>query len=129
MKAEKLIQLLQQDKMLDEQTLVDLQDILKKYPFFQTARILWNYNLLCLKNQHTADNLKITAAYAGDRAKLFKLFHSITAPRYSSDPYEIKHTDASADLGTTTLPTNTVQETTAHEIAAADKKSQLAEEK
>lgn len=97
MKPNRFFELMSNYNSLQETDLVELQELLVTYPYFQTARVLWNYNLAKLQNVHTAEQLKTTAAYAGDRRRLFSLFHQnlaiSTAAKSTSEQVSQKATD------------------------------------
>ena len=76
MKIENFTYLLANPQKVNPGDLKELDDILKKYPYFQCARAL---QLKCLKNQGSFlynDALKITAAHTTDRDILFEYITS-----------------------------------------------------
>jgi len=52
-------------------TLVRISDLLKEYPYFQAAHLLYSLNLLQLKDNHFQSELPKTAIYVPDRKQLF----------------------------------------------------------
>lgn len=68
---------LKSPQKLDSKSLPDLQEIVKEYPYFQTAQ------LLLAKNYHNENSirydkqLKLAASYASDRVALYKLINNI----------------------------------------------------
>ncbi len=62
---------------LNAQSLPLLTDLVKEYPYFQTAQILLAKNLHNEKNIRYNAHLKIAAAYSTDRKKLYELINGI----------------------------------------------------
>lgn len=68
---------LQNPQKLDSKSLPDLQEIVKEFPYFQTAQ------MLLAKNYHNENSfrydaqLKLAAVYATDRVALYKLINNI----------------------------------------------------
>lgn len=63
---------------LNAQSLPLLTELVKEYPYFQTAQILLAKNLHNEKNIRYNAQLKIAAAYSADRKKLYELIKGIT---------------------------------------------------
>lgn len=53
-----------------------LDEIIKSFPYFQTAHLLYLKNLHAQNSIHYNNQLKIAAAYSGDRKVLYHLIHS-----------------------------------------------------
>jgi hypothetical protein len=76
MKRENIIAFVHDPSKLDQTSLVELEELLNTYPWFQTA------HMLVAKNHHNIDSIKFhevlrdSAAYAGDRTVLYHLIHS-----------------------------------------------------
>jgi hypothetical protein len=62
---------------MDEQSLPDLKQVIKEFPYFQTARLLFIKNLHILDHISLNNELKITASHIHDRKKLFFLLNNI----------------------------------------------------
>jgi hypothetical protein len=58
-----------------EQTLPELMEIIKEYPFFQLGRMLLLKNLYKLDHIRYNSELKYSAAFIPDRSKLYMLLH------------------------------------------------------
>jgi hypothetical protein len=58
---------------LNNETLADLQEIVGKYPFFQTARILYIANLFELHDKRFGEELRKASVLVQDRYPLFML--------------------------------------------------------
>ena len=75
MRRENIISYVKQPSQLDQVSLPEVEELLKTFPWFQTA------HLLLVKNHHNIDSLRYhdtlrtSAAYAGDRAVLYHLIH------------------------------------------------------
>jgi hypothetical protein len=76
MNKETFTSLLKHPESINQKNLLGLSDIVEKYPFFQTARVL---HLKSLKKSNSLlynDALKLTAAYTADRNILFEYITS-----------------------------------------------------
>ncbi|RDK89116.1 hypothetical protein [Marinirhabdus gelatinilytica] len=96
MNTETLTYLLAHPQQLSDQQLSELNSVVQKYPYFQSARAL---QLKGLKNTNSFlynDTLKITAAYTADRDILFQY---ITSEEFAQDKISeiILQHDASAN--------------------------------
>lgn len=58
---------------LGKESLVELSEIIREFPYCQSARILYAKNLHQLKDIRYSNNLKIAAIYAADRKALYHL--------------------------------------------------------
>lgn len=59
--------------LLNEETLVGLKDLVEKYPFFQTARLLYLANLYKLHSKEFGPELRRASVFVPDRTALFAL--------------------------------------------------------
>lgn len=82
--------------MLDKESLFELRELLARYPYFQTARLLYLKNLFLLQDASFADELRKSALYVAD---LSVLFYYIEGERFVLKRHEVP-ADASADKGT-----------------------------
>lgn len=73
MDTEKIIKLIRGDVQYDKKTLSGLSKIIRKYPYFQSAHLLYTLNLFHLDNVYFPYELRKTATYLNDRKKLFFL--------------------------------------------------------
>ncbi len=81
MDQKEFLKLVQKPSLLDNEQLFALEELIQKYPYFQSAKVLY---LKILKDQNSFrynQNLKTTAAYTTDRSVLFefitsKVFHN-----------------------------------------------------
>jgi tetratricopeptide (TPR) repeat protein len=73
MRTEKIIALMHGDSQYDKKKLAYLSKTINKYPYFQTAHILYTLNLFHLEDVHFLYDLRKTAIYLNDRRKLFFL--------------------------------------------------------
>ncbi len=62
---------------LNNETINGLNEIIERYPYFQTARLLYLKNLQILNDYRFNDELKIVSAYAVNRKVLYELVHEI----------------------------------------------------
>lgn len=56
---------------LDSDTLVELKELVDRYPFFQTARLLYIVNLFVLRSKDFVEELKKGGVFITDRRTLF----------------------------------------------------------
>ncbi|MDR1632573.1 MAG: hypothetical protein LBR97_06815 [Dysgonamonadaceae bacterium] len=73
MRTEKINKLMRGDAQYDKKTLSYLSKIIRKYPYFQSAHLLYTLNLFHLEDAHFLYELRKTATYLNDRKKLFFL--------------------------------------------------------
>lgn len=59
--------------LLNEDTLAELKDMVEKYPFFQTARLLYLANLYKLHSKDFGPELRRASVFVPDRTALFAL--------------------------------------------------------
>ena len=79
---------------LDRETLYELRTLLARYPYFQTARLLYLKNLYLLHDIGFGDELRRAALYLTDRRVIFSLVES---DRYSLEQFERKETVGDAN--------------------------------
>ena len=111
-------ELMESSRITGKENLSSLQEMTREYPYFQTA------HLLLAKAYHDQEHvrydrqLKLAAAYAGDRKTLFELIHRTSAPAQKlftpvediSSPFildEKSKTEASPVTSVTTEPVTT----------------------
>jgi hypothetical protein len=70
----------QNPSLLDKNSLAQLQDITKRYPYFQSAQLLLAKNLKALNHIDQRRQLHIAAVYASDRTLLFGLMNETHPP-------------------------------------------------
>jgi len=73
MRTEKIITLMRGEGQYNKRTLADLSKTIEKYPYFQTAYLLYTLNLFQLEDTHFLYELRKAAVYLNDRRKLFFL--------------------------------------------------------
>ena len=84
--------------LLNQDTLSDLETLVKKYPYFQTGRMLHLKNLQTINDTRFSNELKKTALYVGDRNKLF---HYIEGEPLKIRKEHYQRQDQSASAGRT----------------------------
>lgn len=70
---DQLIQFVERPEMLKEQTIGELKEIVDEFPYFQSAQLLYTYNLFSVDNFRYAGYLKTCSIYATDRSVLYQL--------------------------------------------------------
>lgn len=92
MNYQEFINLIEKPRALHRKELIPfLKDLIKQFPFFQTARLLLVKAYSDQKDIKYADELKIAAAYAADRKILYYLLHkkeSSNSDKKSTRPSE-----------------------------------------
>lgn len=73
MNRQQFISYLERPEMLSTDSAVLLDSLVKKYPFFQTAQLLYAKNLSNQNSIQYSSQLKLAAAYSGDRKILYQL--------------------------------------------------------
>ncbi|MCK9412091.1 MAG: hypothetical protein M0Q53_07300 [Prolixibacteraceae bacterium] len=72
--------------LLKEQTIGDLKEIVEEFPYFQSAQLLYTYNLHSQSNFRFDSYLKICSIYATDRTILYRLLQPKNAREQISRP-------------------------------------------
>jgi hypothetical protein len=70
---DQLIQFMEKPGLLKEQTIGELKEIVDEFPYFQSAQLLYTYNLYSQANFRYASYLKTCSIYATDRTILYRL--------------------------------------------------------
>ena len=78
-----LIQFIEKPGLLKEQTIGELKEIIDEFPYFQSAQLLYTYNLHSQANFRFAAYLKTCSIYATDRAVLYRLLQPKSSPAQS----------------------------------------------
>lgn len=73
MEAADLYRLLENPSLLSETTLPEVEKLVKEYPYFHTARLLYLKNLVVLDDRRWKNEVKKMAVNVRDRRKLFVL--------------------------------------------------------
>lgn len=71
---------------LNQDTLVDLQQVIRDYPYFQSARVLFAMNLRLLDDYRYEGELRRCAAYIADRSRLRNLLMQIEEQKATGEP-------------------------------------------
>lgn len=66
---------LEQPNTLNSQSLNELSELITRYPYFQSARLLYLKNLHLLNDYRYNDELRVVSAYAGNRKVLYELIN------------------------------------------------------
>ncbi|MBI5540715.1 MAG: hypothetical protein HY951_11690 [Bacteroidia bacterium] len=66
---------LEQPNTLNSQSLAELSELITRYPYFQSARLLYLKNLHLLNDYRYNDELRVVSAYAGNRKVLYELIN------------------------------------------------------
>ncbi len=70
---------------LDKESLKAFDELIEKYPFFQTARLLHIKNIQNVTSEITKNILHLTATYVSDRKILYYLLHKLPGSTQSKD--------------------------------------------
>ncbi len=70
---DQLLLFIEKPGLLKEQTIGDLKEIVDEFPYFQSAQLLYTYNLHSRANFRYDAYLKICSIYATDRSILYRL--------------------------------------------------------
>ena len=63
-----------------------MKEIVDEFPYFQSAQLLYTYNLFTQDNFRYAGYLKTCSIYATDRTILYQLFHPQNQPEVNAKP-------------------------------------------
>ena len=70
---QRLYEWMKHPELLDRDSLYELRSLLARYPYFQTARLLYLKNLFLLHDITFGEELRRAALYIADRRMLFSL--------------------------------------------------------
>lgn len=87
-----LKELIQHPDQLNEQTLPQLREMVDRYPFFQTARILYVTNLFMLHDNDFGRELRKASVFIPDRTALFLLTEGTN--------YQLEYAGGKSDIET-----------------------------
>jgi hypothetical protein len=73
MNRQQFISYIQEPEILSDDSAAFLESLVKEYPFFQTAHLLYAKNLSNQNSIQYNNQLKVAAAYSGDRKVLYNL--------------------------------------------------------
>jgi len=76
MRTSELNQLIESPERLQKEQISDLQELVSEYPYFTSAQLLLTKAFFDSENLNYEKQLRLTAAYAGDRKKLHELLYS-----------------------------------------------------
>ena len=79
MQKEEFIEYMSNPAGLDDKSLTNLKEILRDYPYFQAAHLLLVKNLSNLNHMKFDNQLRLSAAYVGNRQLLFRLISESSA--------------------------------------------------
>lgn len=74
------ISYIQHPEKLSGENTANLSGLIRDFPYFQTAHLLYTKNLYDQNSIHYNEQLKVAAAYSGDRRILYNLIHSKNKP-------------------------------------------------
>lgn len=100
MDQHELIQLIFHPEKLDRETLFSLKTLLARYPYFQTARLLYLKNLFLLRHPDFTTEFARSAAYTAERGSLFRMAEG---SRYEIKPSPAPESDEEDGDRTMTL--------------------------
>jgi hypothetical protein len=81
MTGEEMIKYLKQPHQLNEHSLSELRALLRQYPWFHTAHLLFLLNLKNIKDPRYREFLKQSAVYIKDREKFLRLVNQLDAEK------------------------------------------------
>jgi tetratricopeptide (TPR) repeat protein len=97
------IEIIHDQTLLNKVNNEDLRDIVEKFPYFQSAQLIYYLSLLINDSIHSPSRLKMAAAYAGDRTllkekvekirRLTEGFPGIAESIRQTEPHEFEQPD------------------------------------
>jgi len=95
---DQLIQFIEKPGLLKEQNIGELKEIVEEFPYFQSAQLLYTYNLHAQANFRYTGYLKTCSIYATDRNVLYRILqpkteqihvqkqHNVSSEQYQESP-------------------------------------------
>jgi hypothetical protein len=104
MNRQQFINYIKSPEQLNAESIIQLEDLVKEYPFFQTADSLLALNFFLENNIKFNDQLKLASAYAADRRVLKRLLNSLQKVKQpESNQIKSESTNAIEVSKTTTI--------------------------
>jgi tetratricopeptide (TPR) repeat protein len=97
MNRQQFINYIHSPERLNAESLLELENLVKEYPFFQTSETLLALNLLLENNIKFSDQLKLTSAYAADRRLLRQQLNILQKSKQPGNKQEFSNPVASSD--------------------------------
>jgi hypothetical protein len=114
MNRQQFINYIKSPEQLNAESTIQLEDLVKEYPFFQTAASLLALNLFLENNIKFNDQLKLASAYAADRRVLKQLLNSIQ---------KVKQPEINQIKSESTIAIEVVKTTTVNKATLSDSKT------
>lgn len=76
MNREQFLNYIKSPETLDKNSINELKELIDEYPYFQTSHLLYVKSLHNHQNIKYNNQLKLTAAYVGDRSALYQLIYN-----------------------------------------------------
>lgn len=115
MSPSELVKYIEQPRLLNETSIIDITLLAEKYPYFQTLQLLRIKNLHNLAPDSVKQALNYTAAYVSDRKILYYLLHPITQTK-DEDQIHLKTTETES-VQNTSYPDKELKETIRENIS------------
>ena len=109
MRTSELNQLIESPERLQKDQINDLQDLISEYPFFTSAQLLLTKAFFETENLNFEKQLRLTAAYAGDRKKLHDLLYLGSKTEIEDGGYVTTRTDDEDEIQSTDSHSSDVQ--------------------
>lgn len=114
MNRQQFINYIKSPEQLNTESIFQLEDLVKEYPFFQTADTLLALNFFLENNIKFNDQLKLASAYAADRRVLKQLLNSLQ---------KAKQPETNQKKSESTITIKEVKTTTVNKEAPSDSKT------
>lgn len=117
MKRELFIEYLENPFLLNEESIKELKVVVERYPFFQTAHLLYAKALSNVNHAEYYSSLKKTSIIAGDRKILYELITKSTDKKVSeNEQVETGYLAINKDIKETSIKQNLTEEIDVAEI-------------
>ncbi len=118
MKHQEFIDYLTHPHVLGDTSLLSLNKVVDKFPYFQTAHLLFAKNLHAQNNINYNEQLKVAAVYASDRTVLYNLIYNYE--EVQSLKFEVQTSKAESLSPKVKVEDNIVKEETKKEYPLSD---------
>ena len=123
--GEKIAQFISQPQAIEKDDLLELGNLVKKYPYSSSIHLLELKGLALANSINFEEKLKSTAIHAPDRSHLYEFIHSghhAIEPNQNQDNFKSEATETSESV----IPETTINETIDIEVVKIEKTTETA---
>ena len=113
MQQQQFIELIKQPFKIEESQLEDLEVLLKEYPFFESAHLLYTKGLHKYQSINYSKQLRKTAVIANSRSVLYELINKVESNKINAEviiePTEVEKVESKQEISPVTVTNNDIK--------------------